>query len=79
MELTIQLAIIMIGNQAINGIFEMVIPLMVKMYKTLKVTTGIEKALKTEDVIISCNQWTEDYKLSELESNSLYSEYLEMG
>lgn len=79
MELTIQLAIIMIGNQAMNGIIEMVIPFLYKMYNTLKVTTGIEKAMKTEEVVVSCNQWTEDYKLSEIESGTLYSEYLEMG
>lgn len=79
MELTIQLAIIMVGNQAINAIVEMVIPFLFKMYNTLKVTTGIEKAMKTEEVVVSCNQWTEDYKLSEIESRTLYSEYLEMG
>lgn len=79
MELTIQLAIIMIGNQAVNGIMEMVIPFLVKMYNTLKVTTGIEKAMKTEEVVVSCNQWTEDYKLAEIEPRTLYSEYLEMG
>lgn len=79
MELTIQLAIIMIGNQAINGILEMVVPFLTKMYKTFKVTTGIEKASKTDEIIISCNQWTEDYKLSELPQNALFFEYLEMG
>ncbi|XP_076257406.1 anoctamin-1-like isoform X2 [Rhynchophorus ferrugineus] len=78
MELTIQLAIIMIGNQAMNTIMEMLIPLGYKMYKTFVVTTGIEKSEADEDIIISCNQWTEDYKLSELESRSLFSEYLEM-
>lgn len=79
MELTIQLAIIMIGNQAVNTILEMVIPFLMKMYQTFKVTTGIEKAKKEEITLISCNQWTEDYKLSELQSRSLFSEYLEMG
>lgn len=79
MELTIQLAIIMIGNQAMNAIIEMGTPLLLKMYNTLKVTTGIEKAMKTEEVVISCNQWTEDYKLTEIESRTLYYEYLEMG
>ncbi|CAH1180912.1 unnamed protein product [Phyllotreta striolata] len=78
MELTIQLAIIMIGNQAVNTIIEMVIPLFLKMYKTFIITTGIEKAEKEEVALISCNQWTEDYKLSELESRSLFAEYLEM-
>lgn len=79
MELTIQLAIIMIGNQAMNSITEMLIPFMFKMYNTFKVTTGLQKAPQDEITLISCNQWTEDYKLSQFESRSLYSEYLEMG
>lgn len=79
MELTIQLAIIMIGNQALNTIMEMVIPLLMKMYQTFKVTTGIEKVESQEEILISCNQWTEDYKLSEFQSRCLFSEYLEMS
>lgn len=79
MELTIQLAIIMIGNQAVNSIMEMLIPFLQKMYNTFKVTTGIEKIPKEEITLISCNQWTEDYKLNQFESRSLFSEYLEMG
>lgn len=80
MELTIQLAIIMIGNQAMNSVMEMLIPFLQTMYNTFKVTTGIQKAPKKEEIIlISCNQWTEDYKLSQFESRSLFSEYLEMG
>lgn len=79
MELTIQLAIIMIGNQAMNSIMEMLVPFLLKMYNTFKVTTGIQKAPKEEIILISCNQWTEDYKLSQFESRSLFSEYLEMG
>ncbi|XP_060532347.1 anoctamin-1-like isoform X2 [Cylas formicarius] len=78
MELTMQLAIIMIGKQAVNTILEMIIPLLFKMYQTFVVTTGIERAEKEEELIVSCNQWTEDYKLSELESQSLFAEYLEM-
>lgn len=78
MELTIQLAIIMIGNQAVNGILEMVIPLLTKLYNTFKIQTGIEKE-SNEAVVISCNQWTEDYKLIDLDMYSLFHEYLEMG
>uniref|UniRef100_A0A6P7FJS9 Anoctamin n=1 Tax=Diabrotica virgifera virgifera TaxID=50390 RepID=A0A6P7FJS9_DIAVI len=77
MELTMQLAIIMIGNQAVNNVMETLIPLCLKMYKTFVVTTGIEKTKTDEVTLISCNQWTEDYKLTEAES-SLFSEYLEM-
>ncbi|KAG5895568.1 hypothetical protein JTB14_002332 [Gonioctena quinquepunctata] len=78
MELSVQLAIIMIGNQAMNTVMEMVVPLLMKMYKTFVVTTGIEKAEKEEIALISCNQWTEDYKLGDLESRTLFAEYLEM-
>ncbi|VEN48394.1 unnamed protein product [Callosobruchus maculatus] len=79
MELTIQLAIIMIGNQAMNAIVEMVIPFLIKMYNTFKITTGLEKGEKPEEItLISCNQWTEDYKLSEFQSRSLFAEYMEM-
>lgn len=79
MELTIQLAIIMIGNQAMNSVMEMLIPFLYNMYNTFKVTMGIQKAKKDDILLISCNQWTEDYKLNQFESRSLFSEYLEMG
>lgn len=79
MELTLQLAIIMIGKQAINAVTEMLVPLLLKMYNSVKVKMGIQEASPEEVGIISCNQWTEDYKLSDLQSQSLYSEYLEMG
>lgn len=69
----------MIGNQAINGIMEMLIPFLTKLYNTFKVTTGLQKVIKEEITLISCNQWTEDYKLSEFQSRSLFFEYLEMG
>lgn len=77
-ELTIQLAIIMIGNQALNAILEMIIPHILKMYNTFKIKTGLEK-VHSEDTIISCNQWTEDFKLSDMEPQGLFYEYLEMG
>lgn len=80
MELSIQLGIIMIGNQAMNSFLEMTIPLAIKMYKTFKVSTGIERAEKEkQQVIICCNQWTEDYKLNEFNESCLFQEYLEMG
>lgn len=78
MELTMQLAIIMIGNQALNGVLEMVLPFVWKMYNTFKISTGLEKSL-SNDEIVCCNQWTEDYKLSDLEPQGLFWEYLEMG
>lgn len=78
MELTVQLTIIMIGKQALYTIMEMSLPLLMKMYTIIKMKTGIEDDI-SEDTVIIHNQWTEDYKLSSLESQSLFSEYLEMG
>lgn len=69
----------MIGNQAMNSILEILIPFLLKMYNTFNITVGIQKAPKDETTLISCNQWTEDYKLNQFESRSLFSEYLEMG
>lgn len=76
MELTIQLTIIMIGNQFINAVMEMVVPILMKMYKSVRISAGLEEK---EDVVANVNQWTEDYKLSEFNSTSLFSEYLEMS
>lgn len=77
MELTIQLAIIMIGKQAFESIVEMVLPFLMKLYRSFKISTGIEK--KSSEEVISCNQWTEDYKLLDFENCSLFIEYLEMS
>lgn len=77
MELTIQLAIIMIGKQIMDGVIEMIVPILRKLYIDFKVSTGLEKQCSEE--VISCNQWTEDYKLLDFENCSLFLEYLEMG
>lgn len=78
MELTIQLCIIMIGKQAVNSLMEMLIPFLYKVYNSFKQSTGLNKT-HSEETIISCNQWTEDYKLSDMEPQGLFHEYLEMG
>ncbi|XP_063915509.1 anoctamin-1-like isoform X2 [Zophobas morio] len=78
MELTIQLAIIMVGNQALNAVIEIGVPVLLKIYTSARITVGIKKESTQEEVIISCNQWTEDYKLSDMQSLNLFSEYLEM-
>lgn len=77
MELCIQLAIIMIGNQAMNSILEILIPFLTKLYNSFMIKTGLEK--EAHDDIICCNQWTEDYKLIGWDSRGLFTEYLEMG
>ncbi|KAF5304573.1 hypothetical protein FQA39_LY09624 [Lamprigera yunnana] len=77
-ELTLQLAIIMIGKQAVTSILEILLPFLMKMYNSFKVSTGIDKVDTTDDAIICCNQWTEDYTLSDIEPQGLFYEYLEM-
>lgn len=77
MELCIQLAIIMIGNQTMNSILEILIPFLTKLYNSFKIKAGLEK--EVEDDLICCNQWTEDYKLLGWDTKSLFAEYLEMG
>ncbi|XP_019864929.1 anoctamin-5 isoform X2 [Aethina tumida] len=76
MELCIQLAIIMIGKQAMNTVLEMLFPLFYKWLNTLKVKTGLSKDY------MSCKgcqpQWLKDFKLVEWGPRSLFPEYLEM-
>ncbi|XP_063913135.1 anoctamin-4 isoform X3 [Zophobas morio] len=75
LELCIQLAIIMVGKQAMNTILEMLFPLFFKWLNTIKVKTGLTKDR-------SCKgerpQWLKDYKLVEWGPRSLFPEYLEM-
>lgn len=77
MELCIQLAIIMIGNQILGAIVEMLIPLLTKWYNTFSQKAGL--AQDKDDEVIGCNQWTEDYKLLDWGTKGLFDEYLEMG
>lgn len=77
MELCIQLSIIMIGNQAMNSILEILIPFLTKLYNSFRTKTGIERK-SSDDDLICCNQWTEDYKLIGWDSRGLFTEYLEM-
>ncbi|CAG2057179.1 unnamed protein product [Timema podura] len=75
MELCIQLAIIMVGKQALNSVLEMIVPYLMKMFNTFTIKTGLQK--KEEDMKY-CNQWTEDYKLLDWGPRGLFPEYLEM-
>lgn len=77
MDLCIQLAIIMVGKQALNTVLEMIFPLFFKWLNTLKVKTGLSKA---ETNCKDCQpQWVKDFKLVEWGPRSLFPEYLEMG
>ncbi|CAB3375249.1 Hypothetical predicted protein [Cloeon dipterum] len=75
MELCIQLAIIMVGKQAVNTLLEMVYPLYYKWVNTIKVKTGISDSQKELKKPL---QWCKDYKLVEWGPSSLFDEYLEM-
>ncbi|KAK7868057.1 hypothetical protein R5R35_007504 [Gryllus longicercus] len=75
MELCIQLAIIMVGKQAMNSILEMVMPLFWKSLNTIRLKTGMGKEEEQE----KCRtRWAEDYKLLDWGPRGLFYEYLEM-
>ncbi|XP_076338167.1 anoctamin 1 isoform X2 [Tachypleus tridentatus] len=74
LELSMQLAIIMVGKQAINAVFEIGVPWLLwfsKMWHLHK-----KEKHKSGKCIIA--QWESDYSLLEWGSNGLFFEYLEM-
>ncbi|XP_053949632.1 anoctamin-6 isoform X4 [Anastrepha ludens] len=77
MELCMQLVIIMVGKQAVNAIVEMLFPYIMRCIRKFSARLGMRK-VESEEKLISCNQWTEDYHLEPSNTNSLFSEYLEM-
>ncbi|XP_017777516.1 PREDICTED: anoctamin-5-like [Nicrophorus vespilloides] len=78
MELCIQLAIIMIGKQAMNTVLEMLFPLFYKKLNTWKVKIGLQKDQSPINKEKQ-PQWIKDFKLVEWGPRSLFPEYLEMG
>lgn len=80
MELCIQLVIIMVGKQAVNALMEMLIPFVIKTINTIRNQVGLRDAdAEGHQSLISCNQWTNDYKLLPWTSRALFNEYLEMS
>ncbi|XP_017775817.1 PREDICTED: anoctamin-1-like [Nicrophorus vespilloides] len=77
MELCIQLAIIMIGKQAMNTVLEMLFPLFYKKLNTWKVKIGLQKDQSPINKEKQ-PQWIKDFKLVEWGPRSLFPEYLEM-
>ncbi|KAI5635837.1 calcium-activated chloride channel domain-containing protein [Phthorimaea operculella] len=71
LELSIQLAIIMIGKQFINTIVEMMMPYLLKWWNVIR-TIGRKNHLK------SSLQWVKDFKLVDFGNMGLFPEYLEM-
>ncbi|XP_045453771.1 anoctamin-5-like [Melitaea cinxia] len=71
LELSIQLAIIMIGKQFINTVVEMMMPYLLKWWNVIR-TIGRKKKIK------SPLQWVKDFKLVDFGNMGLFPEYLEM-
>ncbi|XP_031635097.1 anoctamin-1 isoform X2 [Contarinia nasturtii] len=75
-ELCIQLAIIMIGKQAMNTVLEMIQPRIFKYYNSLRVR--LSKRKKSTSAEKDAQRWLRDLKLVEWGPQSLFNEYLEM-
>ncbi|KAG5679996.1 hypothetical protein PVAND_009529 [Polypedilum vanderplanki] len=73
MELFIQLAIIMIGKQTMNCCVEMLWPVLMKYYNSLRLRTKKRDGSKEEN-----RRYVNDLKLIEFGSRGLFPEYLEM-
>ncbi|XP_053600651.1 anoctamin-1 isoform X3 [Plodia interpunctella] len=71
LELSIQLAIIMVGKQFINTIVEMLMPYLLKWWYIIR-TIGRKNTIK------SPLQWVKDFKLVDFGNMGLFPEYLEM-
>ncbi|XP_055925697.1 anoctamin-5-like isoform X1 [Argiope bruennichi] len=69
MELAIQLAIIMVGKQALNNLMEVLWPWLIWVYQRWQ----IKKRGKS-----TTSRWEEDYALAEWGPTHLFFEYLEM-
>ncbi|KAG8224432.1 hypothetical protein J437_LFUL001382 [Ladona fulva] len=83
MELCMQLAIIMIGKQALNTALEMINPLIWKWFNTFTTKTGLvqpkEENRSTDEVNeVHSTQWAHDFKLLEWGPRGLFYEYLEL-
>ncbi|ESO89283.1 hypothetical protein LOTGIDRAFT_106472, partial [Lottia gigantea] len=68
-ELCIQLAIVMVGKQALNNFKEIILPKIMNLYKTW----GIPKEQKQK-----LPRWEDDYNLAVMNKLGLFDEYLEM-
>ncbi|XP_063887505.1 anoctamin-1-like isoform X1 [Scylla paramamosain] len=72
LELSVQLAIIMVGKQAMNTVLEMVLPLLYKWYNFLTVGEGLREAY------VNWPRWAKDFRLVNFDPRGLFPEYLEM-
>ncbi|XP_049548014.1 anoctamin-1-like [Anopheles darlingi] len=76
MELCIQLAIIMIGKQAIAAVKENIIPFLVQKFKEFRSVLCIR--VQDDEQLISYNQWAKDFNLINWNDRTLFKEYLKM-
>ncbi|XP_076067537.1 anoctamin-5-like isoform X4 [Oratosquilla oratoria] len=72
LELSVQLAIIMVGKQAMNTCMEMVIPQLWKWYNMLTVPE------QQREVHRKWPRWAKDFRLVDFDPRGLFPEYLEM-
>ncbi|XP_047493990.1 anoctamin-1-like isoform X1 [Penaeus chinensis] len=72
LELSVQLAIIMVGKQAMNTCMEMVIPMLWKWYNMLTVPENQREAHSRWP------RWAKDFRLVNFDPRGLFPEYLEM-
>lgn len=78
-ELCIQLAIIMIGKQALNSMLEVIMPMFWR--KVLAIKVGLSRLFteKEHEHNLRGERWMRDLKLLDWGPRSLFPEYLEMG
>ncbi|XP_040579928.1 anoctamin-5 isoform X2 [Lepeophtheirus salmonis] len=74
-ELFIQLAIIMVGKQAMNNIIEFILPKVIIMWKRYVYRTNIVDNESSNNEI---TRWEMDYSLKSVDRITLLDEYLEM-
>ncbi|KAK2716116.1 anoctamin-4-like isoform X2 [Artemia franciscana] len=75
LELTIQLAIIMVGKQAMGTCMEMIQPILMKWWNTMRLHAAYGSIKKKKD---EKPQWLKDYTLNSFGPEGLFGEYLEM-
>ncbi|XP_041974295.1 anoctamin-1-like isoform X2 [Aricia agestis] len=71
LELSIQLAIIMVGKQFINTVVEMLMPYLLKWWNLIR-SVGRKNKIKSQ------LRWVKDFKLVDFGNMGLFPEYLEM-
>ncbi|KAG8177061.1 hypothetical protein JTE90_016890, partial [Oedothorax gibbosus] len=74
MELAIQLAIIMVGKQALNNLMEVLMPWLTWVYQWWQIRRRRQK----KPGMVHISRWEEDYALAEWGPTHLFFEYLEM-